>query len=161
MHWTLHKSPWLYRTLHKKHHTNTSATRANDTVRLTMGEEVLDVGCSIIAVNALGAHPLSRAVYDVVIVWLLVELHCGYDFPWASHNVVPNGVSRFNSSPLRNTPMIRLTLLARLAITFTFLPITLLLLAVRSGVPTHFPSATHHQTHAACTVGQPDVLLRH
>jgi cholesterol 25-hydroxylase len=111
----MHKSPWLYRTLHKKHHTNTSATRANDTVRLTMGEEVLDVGCSIVAVNALGAHPLSRAVYDVVIVWLLVELHCGYDFPWASYNVVPNGVSRLNSSPLRNTPMIRLTLLARLA----------------------------------------------
>lgn len=93
VHRTLHRFPWLYRMIHKKHHTNTTATRANDVVRLTFVEEALDVGCSIIAVNLLRAHPLSRAIYDVVIVWLLVDLHSGYDFPWMPHRVAPQGVS--------------------------------------------------------------------
>ena len=54
-----------------------SATRAFDAIRLTYVEELVDVGCSILAVNVLRAHPLSRAVYNAIIVYLLVELHCG------------------------------------------------------------------------------------
>eukprot|EP00038_Savillea_parva_P018475 m.23877 g.23877 ORF g.23877 m.23877 type:complete len:323 (-) comp4111_c0_seq1:133-1101(-) len=91
VHRTLHSVPLLYRNVHKKHHTNTQATRANDAVRLTFSEEVLDVGCSIVAVNVTRAHPMSRALYDIVIVYLLVELHCGFDFPWMPHNLAPRG----------------------------------------------------------------------
>jgi len=91
VHRTLHSVPTLYKTVHKKHHTNTLSTRANDAVRLTFLEEALDVGCSIVGVNLIGAHPLCRAIYNVVIVYLLVELHCGFDMPWMMHNVAPRG----------------------------------------------------------------------
>jgi sterol desaturase/sphingolipid hydroxylase (fatty acid hydroxylase superfamily) len=67
VHRTLHLVPTLYKNIHKKHHGNTQATRANDAVRLTFSEEVLDVACSIVGVNLIKAHPLSRAVYNVVI----------------------------------------------------------------------------------------------
>ena len=54
-----------------------TVTRAFDTIRLTYAEQLVDVGCSILAVNLLGAHPLARALYDVIVVYLLCELHCG------------------------------------------------------------------------------------
>jgi sterol desaturase/sphingolipid hydroxylase (fatty acid hydroxylase superfamily) len=86
-HRTMHH-PWVYRAVHVKHHLK-HVTRANDAVRLTITEEFFDVGCSIVAVNVVKAHPLLRAVYNVVIVYLLIELHCGYDFPFMLHNIVP------------------------------------------------------------------------
>jgi len=66
--------------------------RAIDTVRLTPSEEALDVACSIAALNLIGAHPMSRCVYDVVIVYLLTELHSGYGMPWMLQDVVPGGL---------------------------------------------------------------------
>ena len=86
-----HRVPWLYKLAHKKHH-STLNVRAIDTVRLTPGEEVLDVACSIAALNLLGAHPMSRCVYDVCIVYLLTELHSGYRAPWMLQDVVPGGL---------------------------------------------------------------------
>ncbi|CAN0418178.1 unnamed protein product, partial [Ectocarpus sp. 8 AP-2014] len=47
---------------------------------------------SIFALNAVGCHPLSRAVYNVVIIGLITELHAGYDFPWQLHRLVPFGL---------------------------------------------------------------------
>jgi hypothetical protein len=38
---------------------------------------MLDVGCSIAALNVVKAHPLSRTIYNIVIVWLVIELHSG------------------------------------------------------------------------------------
>eukprot|EP00052_Salpingoeca_macrocollata_P032649 m.6167 g.6167 ORF g.6167 m.6167 type:complete len:285 (-) comp4003_c0_seq2:49-903(-) len=90
-HWSMHHLPGVYPRVHAKHHEKT-VTRANDAVRLTLVEEFFDVGCSVVAVNVVGAHPLSRALYDMLIVYLLVELHCGYDMPWMWHNVVPAGL---------------------------------------------------------------------
>lgn len=92
VHRTMHSSETLYHWVHAKHHENDHATRANDAVRLTFTEEFFDVSCSIIAVNITKAHPLSRAIYDCVIVYLLVEAHCGLDMPWMAHNVVPFGL---------------------------------------------------------------------
>lgn len=90
-HWMLHKVPFLYRWLHKKHHT-VEEVRACDQVRLSVGEEVYDVGCSIVALNLLGVHPVARSLYNIVIVFLLCELHSGFDFPWSPQNVVPGGI---------------------------------------------------------------------
>ena len=87
----LHKVPFLYRWLHKKHHT-VEEVRACDQVRLSVGEEVYDVGCSIVALNLLGVHPVARSLYNIVIVFLLCELHSGFDFPWSPQNVVPGGI---------------------------------------------------------------------
>lgn len=39
--------------------------------------QALDVACSIAALNLCRAHPMSRCVYNVVIVYLLTELHSG------------------------------------------------------------------------------------
>ena len=47
---------------------------------------------SIASLNLLGTHPLARALYNIVIIGLLLELHCGFDFPWALHNLVPFGL---------------------------------------------------------------------
>jgi sterol desaturase/sphingolipid hydroxylase (fatty acid hydroxylase superfamily) len=35
------------------------------------------------------AHPLTRAIFNIVVIWLITEAHCGTSFPWALHNVVP------------------------------------------------------------------------
>eukprot|EP00045_Choanoeca_perplexa_P002316 m.23904 g.23904 ORF g.23904 m.23904 type:complete len:295 (-) comp11446_c0_seq1:74-958(-) len=87
-HWTMHRIPWLYNNVHALHH-DQAVTRAYDTLRLSYTEQLIDVACSVAAVNLLRAHPLARAIYNVVIVYLLVELHSGYDLPWMLHNVVP------------------------------------------------------------------------
>lgn len=72
-----HKIPFFYKAFHKKHHTN-AEVRASDQVRLSFVEEVFDVGISILALRFLKAHPLSRTIYNIIITFLLTELHSGY-----------------------------------------------------------------------------------
>ena len=91
-HILMHKIPFIYRSIHAKHHQEPEV-RAGDVVRLSMVEEVLEVGFSIIALNLLGAHPISRSLYNLIITFLLTELHCGFDFPWTPQNVVPFGLA--------------------------------------------------------------------
>jgi sterol desaturase/sphingolipid hydroxylase (fatty acid hydroxylase superfamily) len=91
-HFIMHQIPILYRKFHAKHHI-TDEVRACDIVRLSFAEEVYDVGCSIVALNLLSAHPISRSIYNVIIVFLLTELHSGYDFPWTPQNVMPFNIA--------------------------------------------------------------------
>uniref|UniRef100_A0A7S3DQ26 Fatty acid hydroxylase domain-containing protein n=1 Tax=Entomoneis paludosa TaxID=265537 RepID=A0A7S3DQ26_9STRA len=91
-HALMHKIPWLYRTVHSKHHI-TKEVRACEIVRLSISEEVLEVGFSIIALNLLSVHPMARTIYNMIITFLLTELHCGFDFPWTPQNVVPFGLA--------------------------------------------------------------------
>lgn len=46
-------------------------------VRHTFIDGTMDVACSVFALNVVKCHPLSRAVYDVVIIGLITELHAG------------------------------------------------------------------------------------
>ena len=46
-------------------------------VRHTFIDGTMDVVCSVFAINLLRLHPLSRAVYNVVIIGLITELHAG------------------------------------------------------------------------------------
>ena len=55
-------------------------------VRLTGVEETTDVVCSIMALRLLRAHPLSRCLYNIVITFLLVELH------WLVSSDLPNQI---------------------------------------------------------------------
>ena len=89
-HWTMHKVPFIYNMVHKKHHINKEC-RAAEIVRLSFVEEVLEVGFSIVALNTLKCHPVARTIYNCIITFLLTELHCGFDFPWTPQNVVPFG----------------------------------------------------------------------
>jgi sterol desaturase/sphingolipid hydroxylase (fatty acid hydroxylase superfamily) len=91
-HVLMHKLPFLFHFVHKKHHINTEC-RAAEIVRLSFVEEVLEVGMSIAALNYLRAHPISRSIYNIIITFLLTELHCGFDFPWTPQNVVPFGLA--------------------------------------------------------------------
>ena len=68
--------PLMYAIVHKKHHTKT-VQRATEALRLSLLEEILDVACSIVAVNVTRAHPLSRTCYNIVVIYLIIELHCG------------------------------------------------------------------------------------
>mmetsp|Transcript_33551 Transcript_33551/g.73222 ORF Transcript_33551/g.73222 Transcript_33551/m.73222 type:complete len:284 (-) Transcript_33551:1977-2828(-) len=90
-HVLIHKVPWLYANVHSTHHRRT-VMRARETVALSIPDQVLDVLCSIAALNTVKCHPLSRVLYDIVIIFMLCELHSGYDFPWMPQNVVPYGV---------------------------------------------------------------------
>lgn len=89
-HFLMHKIPIIYKYVHKKHHINPEC-RAAEIVRLSAVEEVLEVGMSIVALNFLGAHPITRSIYNCIITFLLTELHCGFDLPWTPQNVIPFG----------------------------------------------------------------------
>jgi len=91
-HYLFHKFPPLYRWFHAKHHANTEV-RAADIVRLSLVEEAVDVSISILALRFLRCHALSRSIYNIIITFLLTELHCGYDFPWTPQNVIPFGLA--------------------------------------------------------------------
>ena len=68
------------------------AVRACEALHLTLVEQVrfvrmsvdqrslqvVDVGCSIAAINLLRCHPLARAFYNFIIVYLITELHSGF-----------------------------------------------------------------------------------
>ncbi|CAN0305138.1 unnamed protein product [Ectocarpus sp. 12 AP-2014] len=90
-HASLHSNPAIYRRVHATHH-KCHVQRAPEAVRHTFIDGSMDVACSIFALNAVGCHPLSRAVYNVVIIGLITELHAGYDFPWQLHRLVPFGL---------------------------------------------------------------------
>ena len=44
------------------------------------------------ALNLTRAHPLSRAVYNCVAIYLITEAHCGYDLPCMLHRLLPGRV---------------------------------------------------------------------
>jgi sterol desaturase/sphingolipid hydroxylase (fatty acid hydroxylase superfamily) len=90
IHLAFHKSPSLYR-LHRVHHQQ-KTMRAAETLRLGFVDGALQVLCSIAALHIVRAHPLTRAVFNCVITFLLCEIHSGFDFPWALHNLVPFGL---------------------------------------------------------------------
>jgi len=91
-HFLMHKIKFLYKYVHSKHHI-TSEVRASDIVRLSFVEEIVDVGISILALNHLGCHPISRTLYNIIITFMLTELHCGFAFPWTPQFVVPFGLA--------------------------------------------------------------------
>uniref|UniRef100_G1SDI5 Cholesterol 25-hydroxylase n=1 Tax=Oryctolagus cuniculus TaxID=9986 RepID=G1SDI5_RABIT len=85
-----HKVPWLYRTFHKVHHSNSSPF-ALATQYMSVWE-LFSLGFFDIAnVTLLGCHPLTVLIFHVVNIWLSVEDHSGYDFPWSTHRLVPFG----------------------------------------------------------------------
>jgi len=87
IHMTLHKVPSLYRSVHNMHHTNQDLY-ASDTFRFTMIDFWLNVIPSILSVNTLNNHTLTRILYDVVITLLLVVNHSGYDFLFSLDNIL-------------------------------------------------------------------------
>lgn len=116
IHLALHKVPWLFRHVHSTHHRQVDLTsketgeyariRCHNLVTVVVSERLrrattvhhslldgtLQVGANIVALKLLGLHPLTRAVHNIVVTYLLTETHAGYDMPWMLHNVIPCGV---------------------------------------------------------------------
>ncbi|XP_006880462.1 PREDICTED: cholesterol 25-hydroxylase [Elephantulus edwardii] len=86
-----HKVPWLYRTFHKVHHQKPpSFALATQYMSLW---ELFSLGLfDTVNVTLLGCHPLTVLAFHVVNIWLSVEDHSGYDFPWSTHRLVPFGL---------------------------------------------------------------------
>ena len=90
-HNALHRVPWLYHTVHAKHHSE-PVVRAGDSVRHSFLDGAWDVVCAVAALMVLRANALSRSVFNIVAIFLIVEAHCGSNFPWALANLVPGGI---------------------------------------------------------------------
>ncbi|KAI9696214.1 MAG: hypothetical protein M1836_005767 [Candelina mexicana] len=43
------------------------------------------------SLNIIGSHVLTRTLFVPVFVYLLVEVHCGMDLPWAYDRILPRG----------------------------------------------------------------------
>ncbi|KAI7802725.1 cholesterol 25-hydroxylase-like protein 1, partial [Triplophysa rosa] len=86
-----HRVPWLYRTFHKVHHKNTATFAL--TTEYSGAWETLSLGF-FAAVNPmlLGAHPMTEMLFHILNMWLSVEDHCGYDFPWSTSRLIPFGI---------------------------------------------------------------------
>jgi sterol desaturase/sphingolipid hydroxylase (fatty acid hydroxylase superfamily) len=87
-HYTFHASSFLYKHVHAVHHT-APIIRATDAIRHTFWDGTWDVICSVLALNLTRAHPLSRAIYNIVAISLITEAHSGMNFPWGLHNILP------------------------------------------------------------------------
>mmetsp|Transcript_39442 Transcript_39442/g.92770 ORF Transcript_39442/g.92770 Transcript_39442/m.92770 type:complete len:442 (+) Transcript_39442:85-1410(+) len=103
-HYTFHNSsfqPW--RRQHLRHHqwarTEATAHNAIETVQNDFPDVAIQVAINIF-VQQLSPwgfkHPLSRAIHNMMVTYLLVEAHSGYDLPFMSHRLFP-GV--FGGSP--------------------------------------------------------------
>ncbi|TWW60728.1 cholesterol 25-hydroxylase [Takifugu flavidus] len=87
-HLFMHKTPWLYRSIHQAHHQQRQpfALTAQDAA----GAELLSLLLLAMAsARLVGCHPLSETVFHLVNTWLAVEDHCGYNLPWALHRLLP------------------------------------------------------------------------
>jgi sterol desaturase/sphingolipid hydroxylase (fatty acid hydroxylase superfamily) len=89
-HVPLHKIPALWR-LHKKHHA-LATIRACEVFAESPFGTWNNVACSVFAIRTMDAHPMSRCIYNIVLIYLLTELHCGYSFPWSIAHLVPYGL---------------------------------------------------------------------
>ncbi|XP_033823497.1 cholesterol 25-hydroxylase-like protein 1, member 2 [Periophthalmus magnuspinnatus] len=86
-----HRIRWLYVTFHAIHH-NYSSPFALATQCLG-GWELLTVGFwTTLNPIILRCHLLTTWVFMVVHVYVSVEDHCGYDFPWSFSRIIPFGV---------------------------------------------------------------------
>ncbi|XP_058608039.1 cholesterol 25-hydroxylase-like protein 1, member 2 isoform X2 [Onychostoma macrolepis] len=90
-HFLHHKIRWLYVTFHAIHH-NYSAPFALATQCLS-GWELVTVGFwTTLNPILLRCHLLTTWMFMVVHVYVSVEDHCGYDFPWSTSRLIPFGV---------------------------------------------------------------------
>ena len=86
-----HRVSWLYRTFHAVHH---QYRRPFSLVTQHLsGWELFSVGLWATADPLLlRCHCLTAWGFMVFNVYVSAEDHCGYDFPWSMHNLVPFGL---------------------------------------------------------------------
>lgn len=95
------RAPTWLRRLHRTHHhpigdLGGTALRARETTHHSLFDGFCQVACNVavqqVAVPFLvptRKHDLSRFLHNLVVTYMLVEIHSGYDAPWSMHNVCP------------------------------------------------------------------------
>ena len=90
-HLSLHKLPLPALTrIHRPHHSH-AEIHPQVTNQLDVVERLGLVMLANFSLNVVRAHVLTRTVFVVVFVWLLVEIHCGMDLMWGYDKILPRG----------------------------------------------------------------------
>ena len=74
--------PWLYRNMHAKHHSK-RVQRATEALRLSLGDEILDVACSIAAL----VRPTVACALHCYVVGCGQHM-CSFDRPTLTRNSI-------------------------------------------------------------------------
>ncbi|CAB1458901.1 unnamed protein product [Pleuronectes platessa] len=86
-----HRIRWLYVTFHAIHHNFTSPFAL--TTQCLGGWELITVGFwTTLNPVILRCHLLTTWAFMVVHVYVSIEDHCGYDFPWSTSRLIPFGI---------------------------------------------------------------------
>jgi cholesterol 25-hydroxylase len=96
-HLSLHKLPFPgWRKMHRRHHRFASESSTVHNAVETVQNSYLDAGVQVfinICVQQFSPwgfkHPLSRALHNLMVTYLLTESHSGYDLPFMSHRLFP------------------------------------------------------------------------
>ncbi|XP_028460039.1 cholesterol 25-hydroxylase-like protein [Perca flavescens] len=86
-----HKVLWLYHFFHKEHHLYT-ATFSLATENTGVWEMLSLTFFAALNPALLDCHPLTEMLFFVTNMYLSVEAHSGYEFPWSPHRLVPFGL---------------------------------------------------------------------
>ncbi|KAM8972171.1 cholesterol 25-hydroxylase-like protein 1, member 1 [Pelodytes ibericus] len=86
-----HKNQWLYKKVHAVHHKYIAPFSWSSQ---NLGVyELMTVGFwSSTNPNLLMCHPLTAWVCNLVSIWMSVNDHIGYDFPWSLSHILPFGL---------------------------------------------------------------------
>ncbi|KAL6076231.1 Cholesterol 25-hydroxylase-like protein [Balamuthia mandrillaris] len=87
-HWTFHKVPYLYRTVHSVHHRYSSPF--SWVTQYVHPVELLFTGFfSFLTPILVGCHPLTSWLWIPISIYISIEAHSGYNFPWMLNNWIP------------------------------------------------------------------------
>lgn len=86
-----HRVGWLYRNFHALHHQYSQPFSL--VTQYLSAWELFNVGFWATADPLLlQCHCLTAWAFMIFIIWVSTEDHCGYDFPWAMHRLIPFGL---------------------------------------------------------------------
>jgi len=91
IHLAMHRLRILAVLGHQKHH-ETAVLASVEVINHSFIDGSLQVAANIVALKLCAAHPLSRALHNIIVTYLLTETHAGYDAPWMLHNLIPFGI---------------------------------------------------------------------
>lgn len=91
IHLVLHRHRGLYALFHACHHEH-GTLHAHITNQLSVGERIMLILAANQALKFLYSHPLSRAAFVPVFIFLLIDNHSGYDLPWGLQHLLPGGI---------------------------------------------------------------------
>ncbi|KAL8764546.1 MAG: hypothetical protein Q9209_007977 [Squamulea sp. 1 TL-2023] len=80
----------FFASVHSRHH-NHREINPQITNQLDVFERLGLVLLANFSLNIIGSHVLTRTLFVVVFVWLLVDIHSGMDLEWGYDKILPKG----------------------------------------------------------------------